>query len=108
MAAQGDYDFNDAVFNYNIEETKQDGLVKQIAFSVLPVARGAIYDNALKLLINTPISNITSAVIKNKVETTVLVPIADNQTLFIIIDKIEDALPPPKVNLFLKMFQIFK
>ncbi|NRA54795.1 MAG: LruC domain-containing protein [Gammaproteobacteria bacterium] len=94
---KGDYDFNDAVFNYNIEETKQDGLVKQIVFSVLPVARGAIYDNSLRLLINTPVSNVSSAVVKYKGTTSELAAIADgNKTLFIIIDKIEDALPSPK------------
>jgi hypothetical protein len=51
----------------------------------------------LKLLVNTPFRDIISAVVKNKGETIMLVPIADgNKTLFVIIDKIEDALPPPK------------
>lgn len=92
----GDYDFNDAVFNYNIEETKQDGLVKQIKFKLLPVARGAIYENSMRVLINTPVTNIATANIKSKGVTTTLEAIADgNQTLFVIIEKIKDALPPP-------------
>lgn len=92
----GDYDFNDAVFNYNIEEKKQDGLVKHIKFELLPVARGAIYENSMRLLINTPVTNIVAATIKSKGVTTTLQAFADgNQTLFVIIEKIKDALPPP-------------
>ncbi len=92
----GDYDFNDAVFNYNIEESKIDGLVKYFVYRLLPTARGAIYDNSLRLLINTPISNIESSTIKTLGQTSPLPAIADgNKTLFILIDKIEDALPPP-------------
>lgn len=92
----GDYDFNDAVFNYNIIETKQDGLIKHIIYRILPVARGAIYSNSLRLLINTPISNISASSIKTQGKTSVLVPTADgNKTLFVILEKIEDALPPP-------------
>lgn len=92
----GDYDFNDAVFNYNIEENKIDGLVKYFVYRLLPTARGAIYSNSLRLLINTPISNIESSTIKTTGETSPLPAIADgNKTLFILIDKIEDALPPP-------------
>jgi len=93
---KGDYDFNDAVFDYNIEENKVNGLVNRIVFKILPTARGAIYDNSLRLMINTPISNIGQVTMKLKGITTELIPVADgNQSLFIIIDKIEDALPPP-------------
>jgi len=93
---KGDYDFNDAVFDYNVEENKVNGLVSRIVFKILPTARGAIYDNSLRLMINTPISNIGQVTMKLKGVTTEVVPIADgNQSLFIIIDKIEDALPPP-------------
>jgi len=93
---KGDYDFNDAVFDYNVEESKVDGLVSRIVFKVLPTARGAIYDNSLRLMINTPISNISQATMKLKGQITAITPVADgNQSLFIIIDKIEDALPPP-------------
>ncbi len=92
----GDYDFNDAVFDYNAEETKVDGLIQRIVFKVLPVARGAAFDNSLRILINTPVSNITHAALKLKGTTSVLVPIADgNQSLFIIISSIKEALPPP-------------
>jgi len=93
---KGDYDFNDAVFDYNVEENKVNGLVSRIVFKVLPTARGAIYDNSLRLMINTPISNIGQVSMKLKGVTTELTPVADgNQSLFIIISKIEDALPPP-------------
>jgi len=93
---KGDYDFNDAVFDYNVEESKVDGLVSRIVFKILPTARGAIYDNSLRLMINTPISNIGQVTMKLKGETTEITPVADgNQSMFIIIDKIEDALPPP-------------
>ncbi|WP_028866621.1 LruC domain-containing protein [Psychromonas hadalis] len=92
----GDYDFNDAVFDYNVEESKVDGLIQRIVFKVLPVARGAAFDNSLRMLINTPISNIANATMKLKGTTRVLMPIADgNQSLFIIIESIKDALPPP-------------
>jgi len=93
----GDYDFNDAVFDYNAQESKVDGLVQKIVFKVLPVARGAAFDNSLHILINTPISNIASATVKLKGTTSLLVPIADgNQSLFILIDSIKEALPPPE------------
>ncbi|KGJ94848.1 LruC domain-containing protein [Colwellia psychrerythraea] len=93
---KGDYDFNDAVFDYNVEENKVNGLVSRIVFKILPTARGAIYDNSLRLMINTPTSNIGQVTMKLKGVTTELTPVADgNQSLFIIIDKIEDALPPP-------------
>ncbi|ALO33823.1 hypothetical protein CMT41_03115 [Colwellia sp. MT41] len=92
----GDYDFNDAVFDYNVEENKVNGLVHRIVLKILPVARGAIYENSLRLLINTPITNIGQVSMQLKGVTTELSPIADgNQSLFIIIDKIADALPPP-------------
>ncbi|WP_057830374.1 LruC domain-containing protein [Colwellia sp. TT2012] len=92
----GDYDFNDAVFDYNVEENKVNGLVHRIVLKILPVARGAIYENSLRLLINTPITNIGQVSMQLKGVTTELSPIADgNQSLFIIIDKITDALPPP-------------
>ena len=92
----GDYDFNDAVFDYNAEESKVDGLIQHIVFKILPVARGAALDNSLRILINTPISNIANATMKLKGTTNVLVPIADgNQSLFIIIESIKAALPPP-------------
>ncbi len=93
---KGDYDFNDAVFDYNVEENKVNGLVSRIVFKILPTARGAIYDNSLRLMINTPISNIGQVTMKLKGVTTEITPVADgNQSLFIIIAKIEDALPPP-------------
>ncbi|PCJ46466.1 MAG: hypothetical protein COA99_02595 [Moraxellaceae bacterium] len=93
---KGDYDFNDAVFNYNVEETKQDGLIKQIVLKLLPVARGAVHDNSLELLINTPISNISFSSITSKGNTVTLNPIADgNKTLFSVIKSIKDAIPPP-------------
>lgn len=94
---KGDYDFNDAVFNYNVQEVKHNGLVKQIIFKVLPTARGAVYDNSLRLLLNTPVSNIESANIKSKGVTLPLEAAADgNHTLFVIVSDIKVALPPPK------------
>lgn len=94
---KGDYDFNDAVITYNATETKRDGLVKSIVLKLLPVARGAIHKNSLRLLINTPSSNIVSSQIKTQGKTTSLTAHPDgNKTLFIIIDDITDALPPPK------------
>jgi LruC domain-containing protein len=94
---KGDYDFNDAVFDYNVEENKVNGLVKRIVFKILPAARGAIYDNSLRLLINTSVKNIGLVTMKLKGVTTEVTPIADgNQSLFIIIAKIKDALPPPE------------
>ena len=93
---KGDYDFNDAVFDYNVEENKVNALVSRIVFKILPTARGAIYDNSLRLMINTPTSNIGQVTMKLKGVTTEITAIADgNQSLFIIIDKIEDALPSP-------------
>lgn len=93
---KGDYDFNDAVFDYNVEENKVNGLVSRIVFKILPTARGAIYDNSLRLMVNTPTSNIGQVTMKLKGVTTEVTPIADgNQSMFIIIAKIEDALPPP-------------
>ncbi len=93
----GDYDFNDAVFDYNIEETKVDGLISRIVFKVLPTARGAIYENSLRLLINTPISNITHATMKLKGTVNDVSPIADdNQSLFVLVDDVKEALPPPE------------
>ncbi|MGF1695092.1 LruC domain-containing protein [Vibrio lamellibrachiae] len=92
----GDYDFNDAVVNYNIEETKVNGLVKMITFRVRPVARGAIYDNSLRLVINTPISNVESATSKSRGVTRSLMPVADiNKTQFMLIEDLKSALPPP-------------
>ncbi|MFY2510192.1 LruC domain-containing protein [Vibrio pectenicida] len=92
----GDYDFNDAVVNYNVEEYKQNGLVKRITFKVLPVARGAVYDNSLRLVINTPISNIAEASTKSRGVTSDLAPVADgNKTQFMLIDDLKSALPPP-------------
>ncbi len=94
---KGDYDFNDAVITYNATETKQDGLIKSIVLKLLPVARGAIHKNSLRLLINTPSSNILSSQIKSQGETTTLTAYPDgNKTLFIIIESLTDALPPPK------------
>ena len=93
---KGDYDFNDAVITYNATETKQDGLIKKIVLKLLPVARGAIHNNSLRLLINTSIKNIASSQIKSQGSTTALTAYPDgNKTLFIIIDNITDALPPP-------------
>jgi len=93
---KGDYDFNDAVFDYNAIEHKVDGLISHIVFSILPVARGAIYDNSLRLLINTPISNINQATMTLKGAISSLTPIADgNQSMFIIVENITQALPPP-------------
>jgi len=93
---KGDYDFNDAVFDYSAIEHKVDGLISSIVFKILPVARGAIYENSLRLLINTPISNINQATMKSKGTTSSLSPIADgNQSMFIIIESITEALPPP-------------
>jgi len=93
---KGDYDFNDAVITYNATETKHDGLIKKIVLKLLPVARGAIHNNSLRLLINTPVSNIASSQIKSQGTTTDLTAHPDgNKTLFIIIDSITDALPPP-------------
>ena len=92
----GDYDFNDAVVNYNVEEYKQNGLVKRISFKVLPVARGAVYDNSLRLVLNTPISNIESAYAKSRGITSDITPIADgNNTQFMLIADLKSALPPP-------------
>lgn len=92
----GDYDFNDAVVNYNVEEYKQNGLVKRITFKVLPVARGAVYDKSLRLVINTPISNIAEASTKSRGATSDLAPVADgNKTQFMLIDDLKSALPPP-------------
>ncbi len=94
---KGDYDFNDAVFNYNVVESRVDGLVKSFVYKILPTARGAIYDNSMRLLINTPVSNIEFSTIKSKGVTTPLLAIADgNKTLFVIIENIKDGLPPPK------------
>ena len=94
---KGDYDFNDAVFDYSVEENKVNGLVNRIVYKILPVARGGIYDNSLRLMINTPISNIGQVTLTLKESTTDLLPLADgNQSLFIIIDKIKNALPPPE------------
>lgn len=94
---KGDYDFNDAVITYNAKETKQDGLVKEIVLKLLPVARGAVHKNSLRLLINTPFSNIASSQIKSQGQTTPLTAYPDgNKTLFIIIEDITNALPPPK------------
>lgn len=91
---RGDYDFNDAVFNYNIEETKVNGLVKQINFKILPTARGAIYTNSLRLLLNVPISNVAQVSVTTMGKTYSIEPIADkNQTLVIIIDDLKQALP---------------
>jgi len=95
--AKGDYDFNDAVFDYNVEESKVDSLISRIVFKILPTARGATYENSLRLLINTPVSNIGQVTMKLKGTITDVEPIADgNQSLFIIIEKIKDALPPPQ------------
>ena len=92
----GDYDFNDAVVNYNVEEYRQNGLVKRITFKVLPVARGAMYDNSLRVVINTPISNIASASTKSRGVTSDLTPVADvNKTQFTLISDLKSALPPP-------------
>ena len=98
---KGDYDFNDAVISYNVTETKIDGLISKVVLKLQPVARGASFKNSLKLLINTPISNIMSAKVKvkgkGKDKQLSLAPIADgNKTLFNIIDDLEDALPTPK------------
>ena len=93
---KGDYDFNDAVINYNVIETKVDGLISSVVLKLQPVARGASFRNAFKLLINTPVSNIESASIKVKGKPMELDPIADgNKTLFNIIDNLEEALPTP-------------
>lgn len=93
---KGDYDFNDAVVSYSIEETKQDGLVKNIIFKVLPVARGARYENSLRLLLNVPVSNVASIVTKSRGVVSNVDPIADgNQTLLILIDSMTTELPSP-------------
>ncbi|EEX93868.1 hypothetical protein VIOR3934_14452 [Vibrio orientalis CIP 102891 = ATCC 33934] len=91
---RGDYDFNDAVFNYNIEEYKINGLVKQINYKILPTARGATYTNSLRLLLNVPISNIAQVSITTMGNATQVEPIADkNQTLIVVIADLKDALP---------------
>ncbi|NRB38212.1 MAG: LruC domain-containing protein [Pseudomonadales bacterium] len=109
--SKGDYDFNDAVINYNVTETKINGLIKNIVLKLQPVARGASLTNSLKLLINTPISNIKSSTInvteqeqkkgkgrgRGRGKTIKLDPVADgNRTLFNIIDDLEEALPTPE------------
>jgi len=94
---KGDYDFNDVVVNYNATETKVDGQISKVILKLQPVARGASYKNALKVSINTPITNIASATMGKNSHTVPLTPIEDgNQTMFVIIDDIEDALPTPK------------
>ncbi|MBL1418228.1 MAG: LruC domain-containing protein [Moritella sp.] len=95
--SKGDYDFNDVVINYNAEETKVDGQISKIILKLQPVARGASYKNALQISINTPITNIASATMGPPSNAVPLTPIADgNQTMFVIIGDIEDALPAPK------------
>lgn len=94
---KGDYDFNDAVVNYNIEEVKQNGLIKQINFKVLPAARGARYSNSLKLALNVPITNVALASVKTKGVTSDLSLTADgDQTVLVLIDSIDEALPSPE------------
>jgi len=94
--SKGDYDFNDVVINYNATETKVDGQISKVILKLQPVARGASYKNALKVSINTPITNIASATMGKNSHAVPLTPIEDgNQTMFVIIDDIEDALPSP-------------
>ncbi|MFT7684202.1 MAG: LruC domain-containing protein [Moritella dasanensis] len=93
---KGDYDFNDVVINYNATETKVDGQISKLILKLQPVARGASYKNALQVSINTPITNIASATMGKNSNTVSLTPIEDgNQTMFVIIDDIETALPSP-------------
>ncbi|AQS37870.1 protein of unknown function (DUF4114) [Shewanella psychrophila] len=92
--SKGDYDFNDVVINYNTTETKVDGQISKVILKLQPVARGTSYKNALQVSINTPITNIASATMGPVSNAVPLTPIADgNQTMFVIIDDIEDALP---------------
>ncbi|PKH06902.1 LruC domain-containing protein [Moritella sp. Urea-trap-13] len=94
---KGDYDFNDVVINYNATETKVDGQITKIILKLQPVARGASYKNALQVSFNTPITNIASATMGLNSHAVALTPIADgNQTMFVIIEDIESALPSPK------------
>lgn len=94
--SKGDYDFNDVVINYNSTETKVDGQISKVILKLQPVARGASYKNGLQISINTPITNIASATMGPESNAVPLMPIADgNQTMFVIIDDIEDALPAP-------------
>ncbi len=94
--SKGDYDFNDVVINYNSTETKVDGQISKVILKLQPVARGASYKNGLQISINTPITNIASATMGPASNAVPLTPIADgNQTMFVIIDDIADALPAP-------------
>jgi len=94
--SKGDYDFNDVVVNYNATETKVDGQISKVILKLQPVARGASFKNALKVSINTPISNIASATMGKNSHAVPIAPIEDgNQTMFVIIDDIESALPSP-------------